>query len=499
MAQELAAPKEDRGIAMKQYKMLLLLLALAAYPRAQAQTATVSWTTTHQTMDGWGGQDWIGDDTNYILTPAQADMFFSPTTGIGLEYLRTKNSACPETGSCSVSISTVLDLLTLQEAVARGAKIELNIDPPANLKYINSFSNGAPGANGTCIPNSNWPALAAFTVEWIQMMDSNGALVSVLSPFNEPDNHGTYSGGHCAWSAAGIDSYVGGTLGPAMAAAGLGSVQIMIAESQGWSNFGGTVNTCLNDPTCAQYVSIAAAHGYGNVGLPDGFSPQSGYCCAAVTAPPSSASGKKIWQSEVNGGFAFNATAGLWDWDASISDAMVWARNIHDYLTLGNISGYQYWELADCCSGETGAPFNDGLTDSQFNPSKRMCIVGQWSKYARSGWIRIDATTNPASGVYVTAFRDPSSGSFAIVAVNENSFAVSVSFSLFGFPSVDSVTPTVTSEGANLADQADVMVSGEAFSYTLPATSVVTLHSSSSSASSQKNPAPPTALVLKIQ
>jgi len=483
---------------MKQFQIVLLLLALAVYPRAQAQTVTVSWDTQHQTMDGWGGQDWKGDNTDYTLTAAQANMFFSPTAGIGLEYIRTKNSACPETGNCTVSASTLLDLVTLQEAVARGAKIELNIDPPANLKYINSFSNGAPGANGTCIPDSNWPALAIFTVQWIQMMNSNGVPVSVLSPFNEPDNHGTYAGGHCAWSAAGIDSYVGGTLGPAMVSAGLGSVQIMIAENQTWTDFGATVDTCLNDSTCAQYVSIAAAHGYGNSGPPDGFSPKSGYCCATATAPPISASGKRIWQSEINGGYTYNSTAGLWDWDTSISDAMVWARNIHDYLTVGNVSAYEYWELADCCAGETGSPFNDGLTDSQFNPSKRMYAIGQWSRYIRSGWIRIDATANPTSGVYLTAFKDPSSSNFAIVAINQNSSPITENFSLSGFPSIASVTPTVTSEGANLADQTDVTVSGSAFSYALPATSVVTFHGTSSSSSS-KNPAPPTTLTLTVQ
>lgn len=479
--------------------MLLLLMALSVYSRAQAQTVTVSWNTTHQTMDGWGGQDWKGDDTNYTLTAAQADMFFSPTAGIGLEYIRTKNSACPETGSCSVSTSTLLDQLTLQEAVARGAKIELNIDPPANLKYIDSFNNGAPGANGTCIPNSNWPALAAFTVQWIQMMNSNGMPVTVLSPFNEPDNRGIYTGGHCAWSAGGIDSYVGGTLGPAMTSAGLSSVQIMIAETQTWNDFKGSVDTCLNDSGCAKYVSIAAAHGYGNSGLPDGFSPQTGYCCSTAVTPPTSASGKKIWQSEINGGYTYYSAAAFWNWDPSISDGMVWARNIHDYLTAGNVSGYQYWELADCCDGEAGSPFNDGLTDSRFNPSKRMYVIGQWSRYVRSGWVRIDATANPVSGVYVTAFKDLSSGDFAIVAINQNSSPVAENFSLSGFLSLASLTPTVTSESANLADETDVTITNSAFSYSLPATSIVTFHGTSVSTGANKNPAPPTALILTIQ
>jgi glucuronoarabinoxylan endo-1,4-beta-xylanase len=111
--------------------------------------------------------------------------------------------------------------------------------------------------------------------------------------------------------------------------------------------------------------------------------------------------------------------------------------------------------------------------------------------------VRIDAAANPQSGVYISAFKDPVSAAFAIVAVNQNSTGVGMDFSLSGFPSVTSVTPTLTSATVDLADQTNTNVTGGAFSYSLPGMSVVTFHGVASSSSSQA-PSPPTNLVVTV-
>ena len=46
----------------------------------------------------------------------------------------------------------------------------------------------------------------------------------------------------------------------------------------------------------------------------------------------------------MNGGATFNSTGGIWEWDPSMSDALMWAHNIHDFLTVANASG---WYMAD--------------------------------------------------------------------------------------------------------------------------------------------------------
>jgi glucuronoarabinoxylan endo-1,4-beta-xylanase len=475
-------------------KTLVALLLLVS-PSLFAQSVTVTWTNTHQTMDGWGGEDWKGNPpSGFSFTSGQADMFFSRFSGIGLEYIRTANYMCPVTGSCTVSTSLVPDLTSLQEAVARGAKVEIHIQPPANLQYSGNFTSGAPDpATGNCIDSSNWAKFANFTVRWIQMLNSNSAPVSVLAVGNEPDLKQTDTLGACVWTASGLDQYIANYLGPTLDSAGvLSSVKVALPDASDWFSTD-LASTCLNDSSCSQYISIVEGHDYG-LGSVDGTN--NGYCCHTATAAPSGASGKHIWMDEVNGGLTYQATYRLWTFDTSMTDALVWAHNIHDFLTIANVSGWVYWELADECAGTTtggcaGAPYNDGLTDGNFNASKRYYVVGNWSRYVRSGWVRIDATPSPATGTFITAFKEASSGEFAIIAVNGNPSSVKVAFLLAGFPSVASLTPTLTSASADLLDQPTVDTSGGAFSYLLPPSSVVTFHGTVSSSAAQP-PSPAT-------
>jgi glucuronoarabinoxylan endo-1,4-beta-xylanase len=444
---------------------LFWFLTLIFAPSVFAQSATVTWTTTYQTMDGFGGQTWVYADS---LNGSQADMFFSPSAGIGLEYVRTANTVD----------GSIPDLVTLQAAVARGALVELSLQsPPTSIKSSGSFTDGSTGSTGTCFTGnpslaSNYTTYANYIVNYINTLQGspNNVPIAVLDVQNEP-NINSSSLGACAWSdGSQFDTFVGTYLGPALAAANL-HPKVMLGSASDWFDSDFTT-ACLNDSGCAQYISIAAGHGYGYPFTPTAYS-------------PGTAGGLHLWMSETSDSSSY---------DASISNALIMAENIHDFLTVANVSGYEWWELAYQSSAG-----NFGLTDSSFNPAKRFYAEGNWSKYVRPGWVRIDATVSPAPGVYITAFKETSSGSFAIVAINQNSSPVNVDFSLSGFPSVTSVTPALTSASVNLVDQAIANVSSNAFSYSLPATSVVTFHgTASSSSSSPTAPAPPANLTATV-
>lgn len=482
---------------MKQYKLLLLLLALTIYQRAQAQTATVNWTTTHQTMDGWGGQDALFP----AMTTTETGLFFTTNPGIGLTYIRTANTYN----------SAVTDTTTVKNAVAQGAKIELGLgSPPCSLKhsyvdlsepcvdgtgYNGAFGDGSTGNGGTCFTTAqslatSYAEYAAYIVNYVNMLATTyGSPVAVLDVQNEPDMSSSYYAA-CLISPSAFDTFIAGYLGPAFASASWNSTQktapqIMMASQAYTYPAHDYASPCLNDGNCAKYVSIISGHSTvpavsNMMGQP------------AISAFFNN--GGHLWASEVDASeTTYNSAM------TGTDGGLVLAQAIHSYLTAQNVSGFEWWELA-YYSDIT--PPNAGYTDSNFNPSSRYYVVGNWSKFVRPGWVRIDATVNPVSGVYVTAFKAPDNSAYAIVAVNENGSSVDLAVSLDGFPSVASVTPTVTSESFNLTDQADVSVSGTAFSYSLPATSVVTFHgapSSSSSSSSNKSPAPPTALALIVK
>jgi glucuronoarabinoxylan endo-1,4-beta-xylanase len=398
-------------------------------------------------MDGWGASTGYFA-ANVNLGASQADLFFSKTDGIGLEYVRTTNT--PD--------GSKPDLPTLQLAVGRGAKVLLSFySAPASM-----MSNGEFAVMGGYVLPMSYGAFASYAVDWIQTLESKGVHVDYFSPTNEPNINEV-------WTASTLDTFVSHNLGPAFASAGL-TTSIVIPETSGWFS-PDDITTCMGDPDCAKYVTIAASHGYGG-GSVDGTGVS--YCCSTAAAAPTSIGSRRVWMTEINGGFTKETSndTNMWVYDASIADAMVWAHNIHDYMTVANASAWMYWNLASYSPIE----YNDGLTDYSFNPAKRFYVVGNFSRYVRSGWLRIDATESPASGLYVTAFRDPSSDAFVVVAVNENVSSSPLTVSLVGFPSVDRVTPTVTSEGDALADQTDVTVAAGAFTYTLPPTSVVSFH-----------------------
>lgn len=464
------------GFGMKWFRILGFLLTLAVCQRVQAQTSTINWTDQHQQIDGWGASTGY-QERNDNMTSAQADCYFlSSSNGscanapsIGLEWIRIQDNG---------SATSAPDLPTLQEAVARGAQVFITFED---------------------ITNSS--AYASYIVSKIQYLQSNGVPITYLSTVNEPGDQSV--------SAGEIDSFIATYLHPALAAGGL-STPIVIPENAFWfdstsdcSAFGSTcydwTTPCMNDSNCSPYVPIVAGHGYTATSNSQYFPSDWAACCAIYTAnpPPSSIGSRHVWMTEIAGGYSGPCTSysGEATYDASMTDALVWAQNINDFLTLANGSAWMYWNLA--AETHFGSPdCNDGLTASTFVPAQRFYVVGNWSKFIRPGDYRIDSTVNPQSGVYVTAFNQTSSGDLVIVAINQNSSATSQTFALTNAPTFTSVTPYITSSSLNLAAQSSQSVSSNSFTYTLPADSVTSFVGN---ASSSNTPAPPTELTAKVQ
>jgi O-glycosyl hydrolase len=98
------------------YKYLFAALLAMSALSLRGQTSTITWTNVHQTMDGFGGQDWNANGgthgTGFSFTQPQSDLLFSGSTGIGLQFIRTQNYFCPNgtNAACSVNTSNVPDL-----------------------------------------------------------------------------------------------------------------------------------------------------------------------------------------------------------------------------------------------------------------------------------------------------------------------------------------------------------------------------------------------------
>ncbi|MGH7993399.1 MAG: hypothetical protein ACREDQ_07780, partial [Limisphaerales bacterium] len=423
----------------------------------QAQTCTVDWNNVHQRIDGFGASSaWRS-----TWSTAQADMFFSTNNGIGLSLLRNHIAFA---GSALASATpTTVEISIMTNAQARGALIwSAPWTPAAGFKSTNdiydSLKATANGINGGSFlgGDATNQAYASQLANYVlSMKNTYGINLYAVSVQNEPDaSVNGYEA--CQWSQANVHDFIT-NLYNALVAKGVGSTKIIIPESQNWTDPKGLRTTALSDANVSPDVAIVANHNYvGNNLVGD------------LTTPAQlSVGGKSTWETEVS---QIGPGGGGNTYDGSITNGIYWAWRIHLFMTAAQVNAWHYWWLIPS-SGNTD---NEGLTDISGNPAKRMYALGQWSRFVRPGYYRIDASTT-AGSAFISAFNDTNSGHFAIVAVNTNgSTAISQTFNLNNFPTVTSVTPWITSATMSLSNQTPVAVSGSSFSYTLPARSVVT-------------------------
>jgi glucuronoarabinoxylan endo-1,4-beta-xylanase len=446
--------------------LLLLLFSLSV----EAQTATVTWNTTYQTIDGFGVSN---HDEGFNISTSQADLFFSPTAGNGYSILRI---GTPEDGSCT-SVSNACanggdSVSDMQLAQARGARIFASSwTPPGSMKTNGNIACTAGSGNGA-LSTGSYAAFATYLSNYIKSLSTYyGVTVYALSPSNEPDMCQSYDS--TLWTSQNLHDFILNNLGPTFAANGQGSVRIVMPETSGYDLFTNYASTCMNDSACAAFVGVNAFHGYDN-----SFSISNPY-------------NKGFWETEVSAGPGYGPTNCGGCWDPSIADAMMWA-NIIDYnIAVANENAWLFWSI-----NINDGTDNEGLLGPGGSPvSIRAYVIGNYSKFVRPGWVRIAATHSPVSGVLISAYKDASTGNFAIVAINQNSSSVSQQFNFSGLTAA-TVTPWTTSASLNLAQQPNV-TAGSSFTYTLPAQSVTTFAGATETAPSAINP--PSGLKATVQ
>jgi glucuronoarabinoxylan endo-1,4-beta-xylanase len=142
-------------------------------------------------------------------------------------------------------------------------------------------------------------------------------------------------------------------------------------------------------------------------------------------------------------------------------------------MTEAQYNAYLWWSVAD--RYHNGKITNYGLIDTSNTPTYYGLALGQFARFVRPGYLRVAATESPADGVGVSAYAG--SGEGVIVAINSNTSATPISFSVSGAV-FGSFTPHETSATARMVDRSAVAVSMGRFAYTLPAQSITTFRGS---------------------
>jgi glucuronoarabinoxylan endo-1,4-beta-xylanase len=100
--------------------------------------------------------------------------------------------------------------------------------------------------------------------------------------------------------------------------------------------------------------------------------------------------------------------------------------------------------------------------------------MGNFSRFARPGARRIDATKNPEANVKVTAYRDSLKTKIAVVILNSKNEEFKADFN-FGSTKIGSFKPYVTDDRSNLKEGGEVKVDDTKCSYNVPARSATTV------------------------
>jgi glucuronoarabinoxylan endo-1,4-beta-xylanase len=304
------------------------------------------------------------------------------------------------------------ELTNAQNAIARGAIVFASPwNPPASMK------------SGGKLNTSKYPDYANYLKAYAKYFSDNNAPLYAISIQNEPD----YADDWTEWSAEDMHNFLtaqGATLSAA--------VKVMMPESFQFRH--PMSDPSLNDATTASYVSIIGGHLYGGT---------------IQTYPLATDQGKELWQTE----HYFD--------DDSIGNIMSLAKEIHNCMVTASMNAYVYWWIVA----------GNGLANSGGTIFKRAYTLGQYAKYVRPGYYRVDATASPATNVNVSAYTGESK--VVIVVVNSGTSAVNQNFVLRG-GTASQVSSWQTTSSANMTAGQDYPVSNGAFTASLAGQSITT-------------------------
>jgi glucuronoarabinoxylan endo-1,4-beta-xylanase len=390
--------------------------SIMAASEASAAAANINPSAQKQTIKGFGAMThaiWAGD-----LTAAQRDTAFGNGDGkLGFSILRIPvNENQSDWGR---------DLATAKRAVELGATVFASPwNPPASM--TETFSKGKR------LKASSYGAYAQHLDSFNTYMRNNGVNLYAISVQNEPD----YANDWTWWTASEIVTFL-------KANAGAIGTRVMAPES--FQYIKSMSDPILNDAAALANVDIIGAHLYGT--------PYSNF---AYPLFKQKGAGKELWMTEV---YYPNSNANSGD---AWPEALDVAEHMHHAMVDAEFQAYVWWYLR-----RSYGPMRE---DGQI--SKRGAMMAHFARFVRPGYVRIDATANPASNVFVSAYR--SGDTVVIVAINKNTSAVSQQFTLANSAANGSVSNWLTDQSRNVAPQSALRMANGSLTVSLPARSTMT-------------------------
>jgi glucuronoarabinoxylan endo-1,4-beta-xylanase len=280
-----------------------------------------------------------------------------------------------------------------REAFARGCQKVLASawSPPAWMKTNGSVVGGS-------LRKDKYRAYAKYLSRYVREYRArHGIEIHAVSPSNEPDLSTSYSS--CLWTANQLTEFIAEHLGPVFERDRV-SAKIVVPETE---HFGSARSAwyagALARPDAALRIGVVAQHGYGG---------------KIEVLEEARNAGKPVWLTEISDARKDGN-------DTSMSDGIRWARTVHDYLTLAEVSAWCYfWGASTYYKGPISLL---GIVEGQGTVvrNKRLFAIGNFARVVRPGFRRVEVAPEERDGVSVSAFTRGDAEDIAVVAINENS------------------------------------------------------------------------------
>ncbi|MBY0204079.1 carbohydrate-binding protein [Paenibacillus cucumis Kampfer et al. 2016] len=277
-----------------------------------------------------------------------------------------------------------------------------------------------------------YAAYAQYLNEFDTFMKNNGVNLYAISVQNEPD----YAHDWTWWSPEEMLRFM---------KENAGSINNRVIAPESFSYVKNMSDPILNDPQALANMDILGAHTYGTQ-----------YSDFPYPLFEQKGAGKELWMTEVYYPNSETNSADRWP------EALGVAEHMYNAMVEGNFQTYVWWYIRR----HYGPIKEDGTI------SKRGYSMAHYSKFVRPGDVRVDATKNPANGVYVSAYKG-ANNKIVIVAINKNTSGVNQRFTVQN-GTASTVSSWVTDSTRNLGAGSALQISGNGFSADLPAQSVTT-------------------------
>jgi glucuronoarabinoxylan endo-1,4-beta-xylanase len=431
---------------------------------------TVQLTMTKQTITGFGINNTYA--TESMSAQTLDHLFTTDGDGLGLSILRIGMGSNGDYATSTVQGDT-------QGAKSRGAKIIGSTwTPPASYKTNNSENDG-----GHVKPD--------YYDQWANTITSfatNNGLYA-MSVGNEPDFASCGDAEPCNGNYA-TTLYTGAEMaafvkvvGPKLQAAG---VKVIAPEASEW------IHNWSNESACCSENSGKQSSDPLNCGFPptntacDNFNgydyghalyaDQEAWAAFDIMGvheydtqhaepwPDDVPDRKPVWETEMSGVKWWPEQGPSTD----IKNGVAVAGWIHSALTVGEASAWLYWWYKAYYTDD-----NEGLLLKSGADTKRHWTFGNYSKFVRPDYVRVDITGDVPDGVLLSAYTG-SDGTVVVVAINNGTASVDLPITIAGGTAPAEMTPWVTSAADNLAAKDPITVTGGIFMASLEGPSVTT-------------------------